>query len=400
MVDEVAVLTGRAKVVWFGIGLVLVGLVLVYNVGLASLAHSPVLREHNLTDPLTTEVSSRAVVTSDVELLRWNTMPEFVSPDDVRVEGVAAGSGTLFMGIAPADAVAGYLDGIVHDEITEWDSMQDEIVEVVYTRNEGATDPAAPGTEGFWVASVSGSGVQALDWTIQSGKWALVIMNADGSSGVSADVRFGVATLSVLFPIGLASLVVGLVALISGGRMVTSLPSRPDETQRWTLRGRSVLPTSVEGRVAVLCSVLVFVPFVSGTVFGAPIFLFLGARKGDRGSAVGAALGRVDHRDRARPHRCLEYPWWVDASEREPVRVPAFSLATPRDNRGRATEDGCRRRCAGDERRPHDRTVRSDLPADLAVQRSDATGRSGWSRQRQLCQDSLGPLIQAKTAQP
>ena len=233
------------------------------------------------------EVSCRAVVTDDVELLRWNTLPEFVStPDDVRVEGVATGSDAIFMGIAPADAVAGYLDGVVHDEITEWESFQDDITDVVFTRNEGATDPAAPGTKGFWVASVSGSGEQTLDWTIESGQWALVIMNADGSPGVSADVRFGVTRLSALLPIGLVSLVVGLVALIGGGRMVTSLPPRPDETPRWMVRGRSVLPTTVEGRVAVLCAVLVFVPFATGTMFGAPIFLFLAVRKGDRSLAL------------------------------------------------------------------------------------------------------------------
>ena len=277
-------MTRRTKMIGFGTGLVVVGLVLVYNFGLASLLHSPPLREHNLTDPLTIEVSSRAVVTEDLELLRWTTMPEFISPpDDVRVEGVAAGSDPLFMGIAPADAVAGYLDGVTHDEITAWDSTADDITEVVYTRNEGTTDPAAPGTKDFWVASGSGSGEQTLDWTIQSGEWALVIMNADGSPGVSADVRFGVATPSVLLPIGLASLVVGLVALIGGGRLISSLPSRPDETLRWTLRGHSVLPTSVEGSVAVLCAVLLFVPFTSGAMFGAPIFLFLGVRKGDRG---------------------------------------------------------------------------------------------------------------------
>ena len=136
----------------------------------------------------------------------------------------------LFIGIAPADAVAGYLDGVAHDEITDWDCRQDDIIEVVYARNEGATDPAAPGTQGFWVASVSGSGEQTLDWTIESGEWAVVIMNADGSPGVSADVRFGVKAQSGLLPIGLASLVVGLVALIGGGRLVTSVPSRPDET--------------------------------------------------------------------------------------------------------------------------------------------------------------------------
>ena len=99
------------------------------------------------------------------------------------------------MGIAPAEAVAGYLDGVAHDEITDWDSRADDIVDVVYTRNDGTTDPAAPGTQDFWVASVSGSGEQNLDWTIESGEWALVIMNADGSPEVSADVRFGVRTL-------------------------------------------------------------------------------------------------------------------------------------------------------------------------------------------------------------
>ena len=266
-----------------GTVLVVVGLVLVYNFGLASLLHSPAFGDYNLTDPFTIEQSSRAVVTDDIELLRWNTMPDFIAtPDDIRVEGVATGSGSLFLGIGPADAVAAYLDGVAHDEITSWDSSADDIGEVVYTRNEGTADPTAPEAEDFWVASVSGSGEQALDWTLGSGEWALVIMNADGSPGVAADVRFGVATLSGLLPIGLVSLGVGLVAVIGGGRLVTSLPSQPDERPRWTVRGHSVLPTTVEGRVAVLCAALLFVPFTTGAMFGAPVFLFLAVRKGDR----------------------------------------------------------------------------------------------------------------------
>ena len=281
--DEAAQGKRRTTVIGFGTVLVLVGLVLIYNFGLVSLFHSPLFGEHRLSDPLTIEVSSYAVVTDDTDLLRWSTMPDFVSPpDDVRVQGVAAGSETLFMGIAPADAVAGYLDGVAHDEITDWDSGADDIVDVVYTRNEGTTDPAAPETQDFWVASVSGSGERNLDWTIETGEWALLIMNADASPGVSVDVRFGVLNPSALLPIGLASLVVGLVALIGGGKMVTSVPARPDETPRWTLWGRSVLPTTVAGGVAVLCSVFVFNPVTTGTMFGAPIFLFLAARKGDR----------------------------------------------------------------------------------------------------------------------
>ena len=53
------------------------------------------------------------------------------------------------------------------------------------------------------------------------------------------------------------------------------------------LRNRSfrVGGATGEGRVAVLCAVFALVPFglTSGTMFGAPAFLFLGVRKGDRG---------------------------------------------------------------------------------------------------------------------
>ena len=73
------------------------------------------------------------------------------------------------------------------------------------------------------------------------------------------------------------------MALIGGVRLISSLPARPDETPRWTLRGHSVLPTTLEGRVTVLCAVLVPVPFLGVAMFGALIFLVLAVRKGDRG---------------------------------------------------------------------------------------------------------------------
>jgi len=274
---EVSPVTRGTKV-FIGVGFVLVGLVATLN-GVGALFSSSLLGEYDLTDPLPIEVSSSAVVTDDLELPTYRFVS---SSNDLRVEGVATGSETLFMGIAPTEALAEYLDGVDHDEITDWSFFKNDAEDVVYTRTEGTTDPAAPGTEGFWVASVSGSGEQTLDWTTQAGEWALVIMNADGSPGVSADVRLGVLAPSGLVPIGLASVVVGLAALIGGIRVITSLPARPDESHRWTLRGHSVLPTTLEGRVAVLCAVLVPVPFLGAAMFGALIFLVLAVRKGDR----------------------------------------------------------------------------------------------------------------------
>lgn len=272
-----------------GVGLVLVGLLLFGN-GVSALFHSRYFGDYVLTDPLTIEVSSTAVVSDDVELLRGphKCFSEFFpvhwlfSHDDVRVEGVATGPDALFIGIAPADAAAGYLDNITHDEITDWSCVGDEITDVVYTSNEGATDPAAPGTKEFWVASVSGSSGQTLDWTIETGEWALVVMNADGSPEVAADVRLGILAPSGLVPLGWVSLLVGLGAAIGGVRLVTSLPPRPDETPRWTLRGRSVLPTTLEGRVAVFFSVVFWVPFFGIALYGAVIFFVFALRKGDR----------------------------------------------------------------------------------------------------------------------
>ena len=51
-------MTRRTKV-GFGIGLVVIGLVLAYNYGLSSLLHSPPFGQYNLTDPFTIEVSAR-----------------------------------------------------------------------------------------------------------------------------------------------------------------------------------------------------------------------------------------------------------------------------------------------------------------------------------------------------
>jgi hypothetical protein len=275
----------------------LVGLSLVWN-GFGALANTGDDDGYVLTEPLAIEVPSRGVVANEVELLRghygcYSDLTPiylfFSTPENVRVRGVGTESEALFMGIASADAVAGYLGGVVHDEITAWDcsGFIDEIDDVVYTTNQGTTDPTAPGTEGFWVASVSGSGEQTLDWTIQSGEWALVIMNADGSPGISADVQFGAAAPSGLVPLGLASLVAGFLAAIGGsGLLISSLPSRPDETPtpRWTLGGHPVLPTTREGRIAVLCAALVVAAFV------APVFLFLAIRKGDRGLLLALPL--------------------------------------------------------------------------------------------------------------
>lgn len=60
--------------------------------------------------------------------------------------------------------------------------------------------------------------------------------------------------------------------------------SRTERLTSWTIRGRQVVPTTIEGRLALILALTSWVPFVGWPgLFGAPIFLFLALRRGDRG---------------------------------------------------------------------------------------------------------------------
>ncbi len=69
----------------------------------------------------------------------------------------------------------------------------------------GGAPAEPPGTQRFWAASAQGPGVQRLEWELESGRWAVVVMNADASRGVGADVSVGVKVDWVL-PLGIGLL--------------------------------------------------------------------------------------------------------------------------------------------------------------------------------------------------
>jgi hypothetical protein len=127
--------------------------------------------------------------------------------------------GPVFVGIARADDVAGYLDGVEHDVISDLDAEGDPD----YTRRPGAGTPGPPGDEAFWIESTAGAGERVVEWNPEEGDWRVVVMNADASRGVSAEMSIG-AELDWALWIGLGLLVVGALlaaAAVLAGRAAT-----------------------------------------------------------------------------------------------------------------------------------------------------------------------------------
>jgi hypothetical protein len=117
----------------------------------------------------------------------------------------------VFVGIGREPAVSQYLSGVRSDRVT---SIRAFPFSASYQQQGSAQPSVLPGTQDFWVASVSGVGQQTVSWNAEPGRWVLVVMNADGSAPVTADISLA-ATIPALAPVGwvLIGVGIGLVAL-------------------------------------------------------------------------------------------------------------------------------------------------------------------------------------------
>ena len=116
----------------------------------------------------------------------------------------------VFVGIGPAAAVDRYLRDVARDEIDDLDSGGDPELQ----GRPGGAPSSPPGSQRFWTASETGAGEQTVDWDPEDGTWRVVLMNSDGSRGVSSDMSIGAELDSVLW-IGLGLL--GLGVLFAAG---------------------------------------------------------------------------------------------------------------------------------------------------------------------------------------
>ena len=183
------------------------------------------------TDTHQFETGTRALATEnlDVDLGDADWVAQSNDLGKARVQVESRDGKPVFVGIARNSDVEDYLAGVSHSTLTDVNTSP---FEAEYDDHAGNRHPVAPADSNIWAASQQGTGKQTLNWEIEDGDWSVVVMNADGSAGVDADVSTG-AELPFLTALGWTALgsggfvlVIGVALLVLGIRR----PSNPSGT--------------------------------------------------------------------------------------------------------------------------------------------------------------------------
>ena len=204
---------GRVIALVVGILLLLPGIGLTVAGGLLLWADGPARNDdgflYSASDSFST--SGYAITSASIDLATGaNWLPVSSALGTAKVQVTGAHGGDVFVGIARVADTTDYLGGVDRTIVTDLGSGSAPAI------HTGAGEPTtAPGEQTFWAAQASGPGTQTLTWTPSAGSWTLVVMNADGSAGVSVDARVG-ATAPALGGLAWGVLVVGVVLLLLG----------------------------------------------------------------------------------------------------------------------------------------------------------------------------------------
>lgn len=156
--------------------------------------------------PLTTTGHAVAADRIDLEDIEpwWPDLDGLLGKVRIRATSTQQSS-PVFIGVAPADRAADYLSGVDHSTLTE---IADPATE--YVHHPGGAPVMDPAESDIWTSQASGTGTQSLNWPLSDGIWTVVVMNADGSSGVDVSTDIG-AEVPINRPVAIGLLVTGAV---------------------------------------------------------------------------------------------------------------------------------------------------------------------------------------------
>lgn len=174
------------------------------------------------------QTSTRALATENLDI---NLGEADRLADDlgrVKIEAQSNDGKPLFVGIARTSDVERYLHGVPHTTVHDVEDGPFESFHADTTRHAGNRHPVAPEHAGIWAVSSEGGGKQAADIKLREGDWSVVVMNADGSLGVDADISAG-ANVPFLNELGWIALGSGSFALAIGIALIVAGARRPED---------------------------------------------------------------------------------------------------------------------------------------------------------------------------
>jgi hypothetical protein len=166
------------------------------------------------TDTARFTADTRALTTEnlDVDLGDADFIAQSNDLGKIEISAQPRDAKPVFVGIARTSDLDGYLGGVPHTTLNDVDV---DPFSADYERHSGNRHPVAPEHAGIWVASSQGTGKQSIDWKVDDGDYSIVVMNADGSLGVDADISAG-ANIPFLDELGWSAIGSGAFALILG----------------------------------------------------------------------------------------------------------------------------------------------------------------------------------------
>jgi hypothetical protein len=166
------------------------------------------------TDTHQFEAGTRALATEnlDIDLDGGDVIMDTGDLGKVRLQVESRDDKPVFVGVARTSDVDDYLAGVSHTTLTD---VSTSPFDADYDDHSGHRRPVAPVDAQIWAASEQGSGKQTLNWEIHDGDWSVVVMNADGSAGVDADISTG-AKVPFLNELGWTALGSGSFVLVVG----------------------------------------------------------------------------------------------------------------------------------------------------------------------------------------
>jgi hypothetical protein len=176
--------------------------------------------------PFTASTHALATENLDMDLDGIEELVDSTGLGDIRLDVAPQSGKPVFVGIARTEELSAYLHGVAHTTVTDIDYAP---FEASYRDQGGLRKPAPPAGRGIWAGSANGAGPQTLTWDIQDGDWSIVVMNADGSPGVQAEISTG-AKVPYLSEIGWSALGAGTLLLI-GAAVLAVFGLRPPRNQ-------------------------------------------------------------------------------------------------------------------------------------------------------------------------